>query len=121
MGLRSGLLVGVAIPTSFLMAFMVLNGLGMTLNFMIMFGMLLAVGILVDGAIIVVEYADRKMTEGHKPREAFAEGALRMFWPVVSATATMIGAFLPMLLWPGIVGKFMSYFPITLIIVLGLR
>ncbi|MDE2501304.1 MAG: efflux RND transporter permease subunit, partial [Alphaproteobacteria bacterium] len=119
LGLRAGLLVGVAIPTSFLMAFMVINGLGQSLNEMIMFGMLLAVGILVDGAIIVVEYADRKMTEGHKPREAFAEAAVRMFWPVVSATATMIGAFLPMLLWPGIVGKFMSYFPITLIIVLS--
>ena len=119
LGVRSGLLVGVAIPTSFLMAFMVLNGIGYTLNFMIMFAMLLAVGILVDGAIIVVEYADRKMTEGHKPREAFAEAALRMFWPVVSATATMIGAFLPMLLWPGIVGAYMSYFPITLIIVLS--
>ncbi len=81
--------------------------------------MLLAVGILVDGAIIVVEYADRKMTEGHPPKQAFAEAALRMFWPVVSATATMIGAFLPMLLWPGIPGKFMSYFPITLIIILS--
>jgi multidrug efflux pump len=119
LGIRSGLLVGVAIPTSFLMSFMVLNGLGMTLNFMIMFAMLLAVGILVDGAIIVVEYADRKMTEGHPPREAFAEAAIRMFWPVVSATATMIAAFLPMLLWPGIAGKYMSYFPITLIIVLS--
>jgi multidrug efflux pump len=119
LGLRSGLLVGVAIPTSFLMGFMVLNGIGYTLNFMIMFAMLLAVGILVDGAIIVVEYADRKMTEGHKPRQAFAEAALRMFWPVVSATSTMIGAFLPMLLWPGIVGSYMSYFPITLIIVLS--
>jgi multidrug efflux pump len=119
LGLRSGLLVGAAIPTSFLMAFMVLNGIGYTLNFMIMFAMLLAVGILVDGAIIVVEYADRKMTEGHKPKQAFAEAALRMFWPVVSATATMIGAFLPMLLWPGVSGKFMSYFPITLIVVLS--
>jgi multidrug efflux pump len=119
LGLRSGLLVGVAIPTSFLMAFMVLNGVGYTLNMMIMFGLLLAVGILVDGAIIVVEYADRKMTEGHKPRQAFAEAALRMFWPVVSATLTMIGAFLPMLLWPGVAGKFMSYFPITLIVILS--
>ncbi|MEI9995203.1 MAG: efflux RND transporter permease subunit [Rhizomicrobium sp.] len=119
LGLRAGLLVGVAIPTSFLMAFMVLNGIGMSLNEMIMFGMLLAVGILVDGAIIVVEYADRKMTEGHKPKQAFAEAALRMFWPVVSATATMIGAFLPMLLWPGVAGKFMSFFPITLIIILS--
>lgn len=119
LGLRSGLLVGVAIPTSFLMAFLLLNGVGYTLNFMIMFAMLLAVGILVDGAIIVVEYADRKMTEGHPPKQAFAEAALRMFWPVVSATATMIGAFFPMLLWPGIVGSFMSYFPITLIAVLS--
>jgi multidrug efflux pump len=119
LGVRAGMLVGVAIPTSFLMAFMVLNSLNFSLNEMIMFGMLLAVGILVDGAIIVVEYADRKMTEGHKPKQAFAEAALRMFWPVVSATATMIGAFLPMLLWPGIPGKFMSYFPITLIIILS--
>jgi multidrug efflux pump len=118
LGLRSGLLVGIAIPTSFLMAFMILNGLGMTLNEMIMFGLLLAVGILVDGAIIVVEYADRKMTEGHKPKQAFAEAAVRMFWPVVSATLTMIFTFLPMLLWPGVSGKFMSYFPITLMIVL---
>ncbi|HEY4114492.1 MAG TPA: efflux RND transporter permease subunit, partial [Rhizomicrobium sp.] len=119
LGLRSGLLVGVAIPTSFLMAFMILDGEGFTLNFMIMFAMLLAVGILVDGAIIVVEYADRKMTEGLPPREAFAEAARRMFWPVVSSTATMIGAFLPLLLWPGIAGKFMSFFPLTLIAVLS--
>lgn len=119
LGVRSGLLVGIAIPTSFLMAFLMLNGVGYTLNFMIMFAMLLAVGILVDGAIIVVEYADRKMTEGHPPKQAFAEAAVRMFWPVVSATATMIGAFAPMLLWPGIVGSFMSYFPITLIAVLS--
>ncbi|HEY5047881.1 MAG TPA: efflux RND transporter permease subunit [Rhizomicrobium sp.] len=119
LGLRSGLLVGVAIPTSFLLSFLILNAMGLTLNFMILFAMLLAVGVLVDGAIIVVEYADRKMTEGLNPHDAFAQAARRMFWPVVSATATMIGAFLPMLLWPGIPGKFMSYFPITLIVVLG--
>jgi len=119
LGLRSGLLVGAAIPTSFLISFLVLNAMGMTLNFMIMFAMLLAVGILVDGPIIVVEYADRKMTEGAPPKAAFAEAARRMFWPVVSATATMIGAFIPMLFWPDVVGKFMSYFPITLIIVLS--
>ncbi|HEY3777691.1 MAG TPA: efflux RND transporter permease subunit [Rhizomicrobium sp.] len=118
LGLRSGLLVGVAIPTSFLMSFFVIDAEGFTLNFMIMFAMLLSVGILVDGAIIVVEYADRKMTEGLPPKQAFAESATRMFWPVVSSTATMIGAFLPMLLWPGIAGEYMSYFPKTLIIVL---
>jgi len=119
LGLRSGLLVGAAIPTSFLISFLALNAMGMTLNFMIMFAMLLAVGILVDGPIIIVEYADRKMTEGAPPRAAFAEAARRMFWPVVSATATMIGAFFPMLFWPDVTGKFMSYFPITLIIVLS--
>jgi multidrug efflux pump len=119
LGLRSGLLVGIAIPTSFMMAFMIVNAIGVTLNEMVMFAMLLAVGILVDGAIIVVEYADRKMIEGHPPKLAFEEAAWRMFWPVVSATLTMIGAFLPMLLWPGVTGKFMSYFPIALIIVLG--
>ncbi|MFO1186580.1 MAG: efflux RND transporter permease subunit [Alphaproteobacteria bacterium] len=119
LGLRSGLLVGFAIPTTFFISFLVLSMLGMTLNFMIMFAMLLAVGILVDGAIIVVEYADRKMAEGLTPREAFLAAGRRMFWPVVSATATMLAAFLPMLLWPGVPGKFMSYFPITLIIVLS--
>lgn len=119
LGLSSGLLVGAAIPTSFLISFLVLNGMNITLNEMIMFAMLLAVGILVDGPIIVVEYADRRMTEGVPPRDAFAEAARRMFWPVVSATATMIAAFLPMLFWPDVTGKFMSYFPITLIIVLG--
>src|ERR1700733_3766662 len=119
LGLRSGLLVGAAIPTSFLISFLLLVGMGMSLNEMIMFAMLLAVGILVDGPIIVVEYADRKMTEGAPPKAAFAEAARRMFWPVVSATATMIGAFIPMLFWPDVVGKFMSYFPITLIIVLS--
>jgi multidrug efflux pump len=119
LGLRSGLLVGAAIPTSFLISFLVLNGMNITLNEMIMFAMLLAVGILVDGPIIVVEYADRKMTEGESPRDAFAEAARRMFWPVVSATTTMIAAFLPLLFWPDVTGKFMSYFPITLIIVLS--
>ena len=119
LGLRSGLLVGVAIPTSFLMSFLVIQAEGFTLNFMIMFAMLLSVGILVDGAIIVVEYADRKMTEGHPPKLAFAEAAQRMFWPVVSSTATMIGAFLPLLLWPGIAGEYMRYFPLTLIVVLS--
>src|SRR6202012_665701 len=102
-----------------MMAFMIVNSMGVTLNEMVMFAILLAVGILVDGAIIVVEYADRKMIEGHPPKLAFEEAAWRMFWPVVSATLTMIGAFLPMLLWPGVTGKFMSYFPISLIIVLG--
>jgi len=118
LGLRSGLLVGFAIPASFLLAFMFLDWSGYTVNFMVLFGMILAVGMLVDGAIIVVEFADRKMAEGMSRREAYPQAAKRMFWPVVSSTLTTLAAFLPMLLWPGVSGKFMSYLPITLILVL---
>ena len=119
LGVRSALLVGITVPTSFFLAFLFLYAFGYTLNFMVMFGLLLAVGILVDGGIIVVEYADRKMTEGVDKKEAYAQAAKRMFWPVVSSTATAIACFLPMLFWPGIAGKFMSYLPVTLILTLS--
>lgn len=118
LGVRSGLLVGLAIPTSFILGITFLYFSGYTLNSMVMFGLILSVGMLVDGAIIVVEFADRKMAEGMSPREAFRTAGTRMFWPVVSSAAATIAAFMPMLLWPGIAGKFMSYFPITLIAVL---
>ena len=118
MGLRSAALVGIAIPTSFLMAFMVLYASGFTVNMMVMFGMILAVGMLVDGAIVVVEYADRKMTEGLERKEAYALAAKRMFWPVASGTLTTLAAFFPLLFWPGVSGQFMSYLPFTLIFVL---
>lgn len=119
LGLRSAMLVGIAIPTSFMIGFFFLASAGYTINMMVMFGMLLAVGMLVDGAIVVVEYADRKMSEGLDRREAYMLAAKRMFWPVASSTATTLAAFLPMLLWPGVSGKFMSYLPITLIVVLS--
>ncbi len=119
LGLRSAMLVGIAIPTSFLVAFLLMTVLDVTLNFMVMFGLVLSVGILVDGGIVVVEYADRKMAEGLERREAFARAAKRMFWPIVSSTLTTLAAFFPMLFWPGVSGKFMSYLPITLILVLG--
>ncbi len=118
LGMRSSLLVGFAIPTSFMMAFFFLSVMGMTVNMMVMFGMLLSVGILVDGAIVVVEYADRKMAEGLSRLDAYSLGAKRMFWPIASSTATTLAAFLPMLFWPGVSGEFMSYLPITLIVVL---
>ncbi len=118
LGPRSGALVGFAIPTSFILGIAFLYFSGLTLNNMVMFGLILSVGMLVDGAIIVVEFADRKMAEGLPPREAYLIGATRMFWPVVSSAAATIAAFTPMLFWPGIAGKFMSYFPITLIAVL---
>ncbi|MDX5364973.1 MAG: efflux RND transporter permease subunit, partial [Alphaproteobacteria bacterium] len=118
LGLRSAILVGISIPTSFMIGFFFLSSTGYTVNMMVMFGMLLAVGLLVDGAIVVVEYADRKMSEGLHKFEAYKLASKRMFWPVASSTATTLAAFLPMLLWPGVSGKFMSYLPITLIVVL---
>ncbi|ADZ71151.1 efflux RND transporter permease subunit [Polymorphum gilvum] len=118
LGLRSALLVGLAIPTSFMVGFLILSGLGYTVNTMVMFGLVLTVGMLVDGAIVMVEYADRKIAEGMEDREAYIRAAKLMFWPIVSSTATTLAAFLPMLLWPGVAGEFMSYLPIMVIIVL---
>ncbi|MEO4044490.1 efflux RND transporter permease subunit [Hoeflea sp. CAU 1731] len=118
LGLRSGLLVGLAIPGSFMLAFLILASLGMVVNMMVMFGMVLTVGMLVDGAIVVTEYADRKIAEGMKPAAAYQRASKLMFWPVVSSTATTLAAFLPLLLWPGVSGEFMSYLPRMVIIVL---
>ena len=119
LGVRSGILVGISIPTSFLICFLVLKLSGYTVNIMIMFGLILSVGILVDGAIVLAEYADRKMAEGIAVKEAYIAAAKRMFWPIVSSMATTIAAFMPMLFWPGVAGEFMSYLPITVIIVLS--
>ena len=119
LGLRSGLLVGLSIPASFMTGFLLIGLMGMTVNMMLMFGMVLTVGILVDGAIVVVEYADRKMAEGLPRKEAYILAAKRMFWPVTSSTATTLAAFLPLLFWPGVSGKFMSYLPLTVIFVLS--
>ncbi len=118
LGLRSAAMVGLAIPGSFVMAFLMLGMFGYTINMMVMFGMVIAVGILVDGAIVVVEYADRKMAEGLDRKEAYAMAAKRMFWPIVASSATTLAAFFPFLFWDSLVGKFMSYLPITLMFVL---
>ncbi len=99
LGLRSGLMVGLAIPTSFMIGFLFFGFLGYTVNIMLMFGLVLTVGMLVDGAIVMIEYADRKMAEGLPKQEAYIAAAQRMFWPIVSSTATTLAAFLPMLLW----------------------
>lgn len=118
LGLRSAGMVGLAIPGSFVMAFLMLGMFGYTINMMVMFGMVIAVGILVDGAIVVVEYADRKMAEGLDRKQAYGMAAKRMFWPIVASSATTLAAFFPFLFWDSLVGKFMSYLPITLIFVL---
>ena len=119
LGFRSALLVGFAIPTSFLLSFALMQALGMSVNNMVMFGLILAVGMLVDGAIVVVEYADKQVARGVGPMRAYAAAAKRMFWPIVASTATTLCAFLPMLLWPGMPGQFMEQLPITLIFVLS--
>ncbi|MCO8145360.1 efflux RND transporter permease subunit [Rhodovulum tesquicola] len=119
LGTRSALLVGFAIPTSFLLCFVLFGVLGVAINNIVMFGLILAVGMLVDGAIVVVENADRRISEGVGPMTAFSEAAKRMFWPIVSSTATTLCAFLPMLFWPGVAGEFMGMLPITLIFVLS--
>ncbi|HEY5681028.1 MAG TPA: efflux RND transporter permease subunit [Pseudomonadales bacterium] len=119
MGFRSGVIVGLAIPVSFLFSLIFIYLLGYTFNFMVMFGMLLGLGMLIDGAIVVTEYADRKMTEGFERRAAYAMAAKRMFWPVTASVATTLAAFLPLMFWPGIPGKFMSYLPVTVLTVLS--
>ncbi len=119
LGSRAALLVGFAIPTSFLLCFAFLAVMGVSISNIVMFGLILAVGMLVDGAIVVVEYADKRIKEGVGPMHAYVEAAQRMFWPIVSSTATTLCAFLPMLFWPGIPGEFMGMLPVTLIFVLS--
>lgn len=119
LGVGSGLLVSLSIPTSFMIGFLILSSVGLTVNMMVMFGMVLTVGMLVDGAIVVTEYANRKIAEGMPAKDAYPRAAKLMFWPVVSSTATTLAAFLPLLLWPGVPGEFMSYLPIMVIIVLS--
>ena len=119
LGLRSGLLVGIAIPGSFLTGILVLAAAGLTVNVVVLFSLIMATGMLVDGAIIVVEYAERRMSEGASRVQAFGEAARRMAWPIVTATATTLAAFLPLIFWPGVVGEFMRYLPITLLATLS--
>ena len=119
LGSRAALLVGFAIPTSFLLCFALLALMGVSISNIVMFGLILAVGMLVDGAIVVVEYADKRIREGTGPMHAYVEAAQRMFWPIVSSTATTLCAFLPMLFWPGVPGEFMGMLPVTLIFVLS--
>lgn len=119
LGARSALLVAVAIPGAFLCAILVIGGMGLTINIVVLFSLIMAVGMLVDGAIVVTEFADRKMCEGDTPKDAFAEASRRMAWPIIASTATTLAAFCPLLFWPGIMGQFMKYLPITLIAVLS--
>ncbi|MEQ8601817.1 MAG: efflux RND transporter permease subunit [Marivibrio sp.] len=115
LGVRGGLLVGVAIPGSFLAGILVLSMIGLTVNIVVLFALILSVGMLVDGAIVVTEYADRKLAEGESKEVAYGLAAKRMAWPIIASTATTLAAFMPLLFWPGVVGEFMKFMPITLI------
>ncbi|WP_269931460.1 efflux RND transporter permease subunit [Aminobacter sp. HY435] len=116
---RASLLIGLAIPSSFLMGILALALMGYTINMIVLFSLILAVGMLVDDAIIVTEFAERRMSEGMPKEEAFELAAKRMAGPVIAATMTRIAAFSPLLFWPGIIGDFMKYLPITLIVTLA--
>ena len=119
LGLRNALFVGVAIPLSMFMAFMVLNAFGVTFNVMVLFSLVLALGMLVDNGIVVVENVYRLMDEGMSPLDAARYGVGEVAWPIIASTATTLAAFLPLAVWPGLIGEFMKYLPITLIVVLS--
>ncbi len=119
LGFRASVFIGIAIPASFLAGVLGLQLAGLTVNIVVLFSLILAVGMLVDDAIIVSEYAERRMSEGVPPKEAYTAAATRMAGPVIAATLTRIAAFSPLLFWPGIVGQFMKYMPITLIATLS--
>ena len=118
MGPRSALLVGLTIPGAFLTGILVIWGMGFTLNIVVLFSLILVAGMLVDGAIVVSELADRNLSDGQPVKTAWVEAASRMAWPVIASTATTLAVFVPLLFWPGVVGEFMKFLPMTVLICL---
>ena len=118
LGVRSALLVGIAIPGSFLVGILVLHSVGFTMNIVVLFSLILVVGMLVDGAIVVTELADRNIKDGMTRRNAYKAASQRMSWPVAASTATTLAVFFPVIFWPGLVGQFMKFLPLTVIICL---
>lgn len=118
LGLRSSILVGLAIPGAFLAGVTIIYFLGYTMNMVVLFSLILVVGMLVDGAIVTVELADRFLHEGKTPKEAYAKASKRMAWPIIASTATTLSVFFPLLFWSSTVGQFMVFLPITVIFTL---
>ncbi|MDV2857620.1 efflux RND transporter permease subunit [Oceanimonas sp. CAM02] len=118
MGARSALMVGLTIPGAFFAGILVIWGIGFTMNIIVLFALILVAGMLVDGAIVVSELADRHLHEGQPPKQAWINAAHRMSWPVIASTITTLAVFMPLLFWPGVVGQFMQYLPATVIICL---
>jgi multidrug efflux pump len=119
MGWRTATLVSLTIPGSFLMAILILSMMGYTLNMVVLFALILSVGMLVDGAIVVTEYADRRMAEGVHRFNAYLEACKRMAWPIIASTATTLAVFFPLLFWPGTTGEFMKFLPLSLLFTLS--
>ncbi|WP_353777337.1 efflux RND transporter permease subunit [Winogradskyella sp. 3972H.M.0a.05] len=119
LGFKNALFVGFAIPMSMFMSLMILNMLGYTMNTMILFGLIMGLGMLVDNGIVVVENVYRLMDEGMPRIEAAKKGIGEIAFPIIISTATTVAAFIPLGLWPGVMGQFMIYFPVTLSVVLG--
>ncbi|MFT7120059.1 MAG: multidrug efflux pump subunit AcrB [Neolewinella sp.] len=119
LGLRNAIFVGIAIPLSMLMGILWIWLSGVTLNIVVLFALILALGLLVDNGIVIVENVYRYMQLGKRSDNAAKFGAGEVAWPIIASTATTLAAFSPLAVWPGIVGEFMKYFPITLILVLG--
>ncbi|HKK57038.1 efflux RND transporter permease subunit [Marinobacter sp.] len=118
MGPRSALLAGLTIPGAFLTGILVIWSMGLTLNIVVLFSLILVAGMLVDGAVVVSELADRNLSEGQPVATAWGQAASRMAWPIIASTATTLAVFVPLLFWPGVVGEFMKYLPMTVIICL---
>ncbi|MFL2700691.1 MAG: efflux RND transporter permease subunit [Gammaproteobacteria bacterium] len=119
MGIRVSMLVGLSIPFCFLMTYLILYGLDMEVNFLVMMGLLLGMGMLIDGSIVITEYADKKISEGLSRIEGYTISAKRMFFPIIASTGTTLAAFIPIMFWPGFTGQFMKYLPITIFFVLS--
>lgn len=119
LGTRNALFVGIAIPLSMFMSFLILSFMGLTVNMMILFSLILALGMLVDNGIVIVENVYRLMEEGKTAWEATKAGVGEVAWPIITSTATTLAAFLPLALWPGLTGAFMSYLPIGVMITLA--
>jgi len=119
LGMRNSLFVGFAIPMSMMISFIIIGALGYTINMMILFGLVLALGMLVDNAIVVVENVHRYVSQGYNLYQATKYGIGEIAWPIIASTATTLAAFLPLIFWPGMMGKFMQNLPTTLIIVLS--
>jgi len=118
LGVRNAMFVAIAIPLSMLISFLILQALGVTLNFVVLFALILALGMLVDNAIVIIENIYKFLEDGHGLLEAAKLGTGEVAWPVATSTMTTVAGFSPLLFWPGIVGEFMLYIPLVLIVTL---